>query len=116
MIIHRTARDPKIDKAEQESAIICLLGKAGREAEEPAEGLTAQSPSTTSVGRLVHREPYLVGPLGASAESPLSLSTNLNPQRWAAICTDILPHKQIPLNTSLGFVFSLLLCLGEGDV
>lgn len=45
----RTARDPKIDKTEQKSAIICLRGKAGREAEETAEGLIAESPSTTSV-------------------------------------------------------------------
>lgn len=69
MIISRTARDPKIDKAEQESAIICLLEEAGREAEEPAEGLTAQSPSSTRVGRLVRGELHLVGPLGASVES-----------------------------------------------
>lgn len=79
MIISRTARDPKIDKAEQESAIICLLEEAGREAEEPAEGLTAQSPSSTSVGRLVRGELHLVGPLGASVESLLSPSTILNP-------------------------------------
>lgn len=62
MIIGRTARDPKIDKAEQESAVICLLGNAGRDTEEAAEGLIAQSPSTTGLGRLLHREIYLVGP------------------------------------------------------
>lgn len=37
MIITRTVRDPKIDKAEQESAVICLLGRAEREAEEQME-------------------------------------------------------------------------------
>lgn len=87
MIISRTGGDPKIDKAEQETAIICLLGKAGREAEEPAEGLIAQSPSTTGTGRLVHRELYLVGPSGASAENTLSPSAILNPRYWAAQTT-----------------------------
>jgi len=56
VISSRTARDPKIDKAEQESAIVCLLGKSGREVEEPAEGLIAQNLFTTNMGRLVHRE------------------------------------------------------------
>lgn len=116
MVIGRTARDPKIDEAEQESAIICLLGKAGGEAEEPAEGLTAQTPSTTGVGKLVHRELCFVGPLGASAKTLLSLSTILNPQHWAAIRTDILPRKQIHLSASLGFVFSLFPCPGECDI
>lgn len=116
MVIGRTARDPKIDEAEQESAIICLLGKAGIEAEEPAEGLIAEIPSTTGAGRLVHREFYLVGPLGASAKTLLSPSTILNPQHWAAICTDILPQKQIHFNASLGFVFSLFPCPGECDI
>lgn len=50
MNISRTVRDPRIDKAKQESAIVCLLGKAGREAEKPAGVLIVQSPSSVAVG------------------------------------------------------------------